>query len=105
LGKGWTVAGLPIAFHGIWIEFPSVMLTLTRHSMITEGTTATTLAQLTGATALAVGGAAVSWLDHLEQVLRMGASCVAILSGLVVIVVAIRNHKNKQRRKNKHHED
>lgn len=67
--------------------------------MITEGTNGATLAKLTGGSVLSLFGAALSWHDHAmnhaEQVLRMGASVVAIVSGLVVIWVAVKKNRKK----------
>lgn len=71
------------------------------HRMITEGTSSATLAKMAGGSALSVIGAFISWQDHminhLEQVLRMGASVVAIASGIVVIMVALKNRKNRKK--------
>jgi hypothetical protein len=52
---------------------------------------------LTGAgMATTFSGAAVSWMMHLEAILRIGASVVAIVSGVVVIYFQIKNrNKNK----------
>lgn len=67
--------------------------------MITEGTSGATLAKMAGGSVLSIFGAALSWHDHAinhaEQVLRMGASVVAICSGVVVIMVALKKHRKK----------
>jgi hypothetical protein len=74
------------------------MQTVQHHNrMITEGTSGATLAKMAGGSGVAFFGAAVSWMDHAEQILRMAASVVAICSGIVVIVVAIKKHKSKKR--------
>jgi hypothetical protein len=65
--------------------------------MITEGTSAATLGKMSGGSAIAIFGAAVSWMDHAEQLLRMGASVVAICSGVVVILVALKNSKHRKK--------
>ena len=69
--------------------------------MITEGTSSGTLAKMAGGSLLSIFGAAISWfdhtMDHVEQSLRMGASVVAIISGLVVIFVALKKNKNKRK--------
>lgn len=65
--------------------------------MITEGTSAATLGKMAGGSGVALFGAAVSWMDNAEQLLRMGASVVAIASGVVVILVALKNSKNKKK--------
>lgn len=44
--------------------------------------------------------AATSWWDQAEQVLRMGASAVAIVSGIVVIWSVIRNQLKKKDKSN-----
>jgi hypothetical protein len=36
-------------------------------------------------------------MDHVEQGLRMGASVIAIASGIVVIMVALKNRKNRKK--------
>jgi len=68
------------------------------HRMITEGTSAAKLGTLAGGSFLALFGAVFSWLDHAEQILRMGASVVAICSGVVVIIVALKKNKHNKRR-------
>ncbi len=65
--------------------------------MITEGASAAKLGTMVGGAFLSLFGAAVSWMDHAEQLLRMAASCVAIISGCVVIFVALRKSKRKGR--------
>ncbi len=66
--------------------------------MITEGTSAAKLGTMASGAALSLFGAAVSWMDHAEQLLRMGASVVAIASGVVVIYVALRKLKKTGRK-------
>lgn len=66
--------------------------------MITEGTSAAKLGSMAGGSFVAMFGAAVSWMDHAEQFLRMGASVVAIFSGVVVIVVALKKNKHNKKR-------
>lgn len=58
---------------------------------------------MTNETGRAIGGAMISggaalasWATQIEQFLRMGASAVAILSGLVVIWSVIRNQLKKK---------
>ena len=46
--------------------------------------------------AVSLISAAASWWDKAEQVLRMGASAVAIVSGVVVIWSVIRNQLKKK---------
>ena len=65
------------------------------NTILNHGTTSSILTQMIFGTILAVAGAAVSWVDHAEQFLRMGASCVAIVSGCVVIMVAMRKKPAK----------
>lgn len=69
--------------------------------MITEGTNGATLAKLAGGSAISILGASISWIDHaidhVEQILRMGACVVAICSGIMVIIVALRKNKNKKK--------
>lgn len=52
---------------------------------------------MVGGSALSLFGAAFAWMDHAEQILRMGASFVAICSGIVVIAVGVRNYKNSKK--------
>jgi hypothetical protein len=49
--------------------------------------------------------AATSWWDRIEQLLRMGASAVAIVSGVVVIWSVIRNQLKKKGKSNETVED
>jgi hypothetical protein len=41
------------------------------------------------------GATAVAWIPAIDTYLRMGASLIAIVSGLFVIAVAIRQLRNK----------
>lgn len=61
--------------------------------METQGTN---LPAMAGGAAVSVTGAVVSNLDRVEQLMRMGASAVAIISGLVVIYLALRK-QNKDK--------
>lgn len=45
-----------------------------------------------GGVALATGATAASYADMIEQYLRMGASAIAIVSGIVVIWSVLRKH-------------
>lgn len=65
--------------------------------MITEGSSAATLAKMAGGSGVSLFGATLAWMDNAEQILRMGASFVAICSGLVVIAVGVRNFKNPKK--------
>ena len=69
--------------------------------MMAAGTSGATLVKMAGGSVLSIFGAVISWQDHAmnhaEQILRMGASVVAICSGIAVIVVALKNTKNKKK--------
>jgi hypothetical protein len=41
---------------------------------------------------ITVGALAVTWIDTLDVWLRIGASAVAIVSGIIVAVIAIKNY-------------
>lgn len=53
-----------------------------------------------GGVMISGGAALASWTTHIEQLLRMGASAVAIISGLVVIWSVIRNQLKKKEDQN-----
>lgn len=55
------------------------------------------LPKLAVGAAVSLTAAAASYADKVEQLLRMGASTVAIISGLVVIYFALRNNKPKRK--------
>lgn len=65
--------------------------------MITEGSSAATLAKMAGGSTVSFFGATLAWMDNAEQLLRMGASFVAICSGIVVIAVGVKNYKNTKK--------
>lgn len=55
------------------------------------------LPKLAGGAAVSLTAAAASYADKIEQLLRIGASAVAIISGLVVIYFAFKNSKQKRK--------
>lgn len=52
----------------------------------------------TGAT-VSASGATMAWMSHLEQALRMGASAVAIVAGIVAIWSGVSQLINKRKTK------
>jgi len=67
-----------------------------KHRMLTEGTNTATLATMAAGATVSSAAAGVSYMDQIEQLFRMGASAISIASGLVVILIAIRNKKLKK---------
>ena len=57
--------------------------------------------RITGGTVLAAAGATLSWITHLEEILRVAGSLVAITSGVVVIWFTIVDHNKKRSNKPK----
>lgn len=53
-------------------------------------------ARAIGGVALTTGAAAASYADVIEQYLRMGASAIAIVSGIVVIWSVLSKHYKKK---------
>lgn len=60
-----------------------------------KGMTNVETARAIGGVVLATGAAAASYADQIEQYLRIGASAVAIASGLVVIWYSRKRYHNK----------
>lgn len=63
-----------------------------------QGMTNVETAKAMGGVALTTGAAAASYAEVIEQYLRMGASLVAIISGLVVIWSVLSKHFKKRKK-------
>jgi len=73
------------------------MMATIRKFQETEGMTNVEMARAMGGVALTTGAAAASYADVIEQYLRMGASAIAIISGIVVIWSVLRKHYKRKK--------